>query len=154
VHDVGEYLRRADVYVFPSLEEGMSNALLEACAWQRVIVASDIPPNRAVLGDDFPLLFRAGDTAGLVVALRQALTNDSLRAKAQKHVETRLRESSTDAVIDRLEKLIDTAGGVRHHESNRRLSGRAVLSGARHGRRGLGSSRSRDAGPKRESDRH
>lgn len=114
VSDVGDYLRRADIYVFPSLEEGMSNALLEACAWRRVIVASDIPPNRAVLGDDFPLLFRAGDTKELVVALRRALMDDSLRAEAQRHVETRIRESSTTAVVERLEELICAARRARH----------------------------------------
>jgi glycosyltransferase involved in cell wall biosynthesis len=106
VEDVTQYLRRTDVYVFPSLEEGMSNALLEACAWHRVIVASDIPPNRAVLGDDFPLLFRAGDPDALAAALRRALTDDAMRQESQRQLDTRLRESSADEVIKRLETLI------------------------------------------------
>jgi glycosyltransferase involved in cell wall biosynthesis len=109
VEDVTQYLRRTDVYVFPSLEEGMSNALLEACAWRRVIVASDIPPNRAVLGDDFPLVFRAGDTDDLVHALRRALTDDLVREQAQQLLEARVREASPDAVVARLEKLIDAS---------------------------------------------
>jgi glycosyltransferase involved in cell wall biosynthesis len=112
VADVGEHLRRADVYVFPSLEEGMSNALLEACAWKRIVVASDIPPNRAVLGSDFPLLFRAGDTADLVMALRRALMDDSLRADVRRRVEERVRELSIDAVVKRFEELIDAARGA------------------------------------------
>ena len=44
VSDVEEYLRGADVYVLPSRSEGMSNALLEACAARRIIVASDMFP--------------------------------------------------------------------------------------------------------------
>jgi glycosyltransferase involved in cell wall biosynthesis len=113
VDDVGEYLRRADVYVFPSLGEGMSNALLEACAWGRVIVASDIPANRAVLGEDFPLLFRAGHTDELITALTRALLDDSLRAEAQRHAQVRIRASSKDAVATRLEDLIHAAVRTR-----------------------------------------
>src|SRR4051794_32971881 len=64
--DVAGELGRNDVFVLPSRDgEGMSNALLEACAAGRVVVASDIEPNRAVLGDDYPLLFRASDTESL-----------------------------------------------------------------------------------------
>jgi glycosyltransferase involved in cell wall biosynthesis len=109
VDDVSEYLRRADVFVFPSLEEGMSNALLEACAWGRVVVASDIPPNCAVLGDAYPLLFRAGDTSDLVAALRRALTNDSSRAEARRHIDERIGEQSADVVTKCLENLIHSA---------------------------------------------
>jgi glycosyltransferase involved in cell wall biosynthesis len=106
VEDVGAYLRSADVYVLPSLEEGMSNALLEACAWGRVVVASDIPANRAVLGDDFPLLFRAGDTDELVTALTRALLDDSLRTEALRRVEARTRASSENVIAKRIESLI------------------------------------------------
>ena len=110
VRNVGQHLQAADVYVFPSLEEGMSNALLEACAWRRVIVASDIAANRAVLGDEFPLLFRAGDTADLASSLRRAFLNAPLRLEAQRQVETRIQESSIDAVVNRLEELLHASG--------------------------------------------
>ncbi len=69
VEDVGAMLAANDVFVLPSLEEGMSNALLEAVAAGRIVVASDIAPNRAVLGDDYELLFPAGDHASLAAAL-------------------------------------------------------------------------------------
>jgi glycosyltransferase involved in cell wall biosynthesis len=113
VNDTGEYLRRSDIYVFPSLEEGMSNALLEACAYRRIIVASDIGPNREVLGDEYPLLFRGGDTEDLVATLRCAFLNDRVRSKAQQHIGRRIREFSADAIIVRLEALIEAAGQLR-----------------------------------------
>jgi glycosyltransferase involved in cell wall biosynthesis len=109
VDDVGEHLRCADVYVFPSLEEGMSNALLEACAWRRVVVASDIPPNRAVLGDGYPLLFRAGDTSDLVAALIRALKDDSMRAEARRHITERVGDSSAAVITKYVEDLIHAA---------------------------------------------
>src|SRR5262249_1804084 len=73
-----------DWFVLPSREEGMSNALLEACALGRVIVASDIPSNRSVLGDEYPFLFPQSDENGLSSALLDALdAHDEQRNRAR-----------------------------------------------------------------------
>jgi glycosyltransferase involved in cell wall biosynthesis len=114
VPDVGPFLREADVYVFPSLHEGMSNALLEACAWERVVVASDIPSNRAVLGDDYTLLYEAGDTEALVAAVRRAFDDDRIRANARAQVAARLPAFSEPAIISHLEQIIDATNSARH----------------------------------------
>ena len=109
VPDVGVFLRDADLYVFPSLSEGMSNALLQACAWRRVVVASDIEPNRAILGDDYPLLFPAGDSEALREALARAFDDESLRWQAVEHIDERLPIFHPDAVLARLEETISRA---------------------------------------------
>jgi glycosyltransferase involved in cell wall biosynthesis len=70
-------LADARVFVFPSLVEGMSMMLLEAVAASAVIVCSDIPENRAVVGDAYPMLFRAGDPADLARVLADALALDN-----------------------------------------------------------------------------
>lgn len=114
VEDVAGELARADLFVFPSCSEGMSNALLEACACRRIVVASDIAPNRAVLGDDYPLLFAAGDTHALIQQLRTALDDGAIRARALAQIERRLPEFSVNRVIDRLEALLDAADRPRH----------------------------------------
>ncbi len=106
VPDVRPLLANADVYVFPSLTEGMSNSLLEACAWGRVVVASDIPSNRAVLGHDYPLLFPAGDTEGLVAVLTRALVDEDARREAVDRVSHRARAFSVEMVVDEVERLI------------------------------------------------
>jgi glycosyltransferase involved in cell wall biosynthesis len=106
VSDVDAQLRRADVYAFPSRTEGMSNALLEACAARRIVVASDIPANRAVLGEDYPLLFATGDTAALATTLRAALSDDRLRAAASQRIEQRLSLFSITRVVDEIETLL------------------------------------------------
>ncbi len=49
--DVNTLLRVADIFVFPSLYEGIGNALLEAMAAGKPSVASRIPPLREVTGD-------------------------------------------------------------------------------------------------------
>lgn len=61
----------ADALILPSRSEGMSNALLEAAAAGMVCVASDIPQNRAVTGDDGARYFPVGDTAALAEVLRE-----------------------------------------------------------------------------------
>ena len=47
--DVEEFLLAADLFVLPSLEEGISVALLEALAAGLPVVATNIPGNRAII---------------------------------------------------------------------------------------------------------
>ncbi|MEW6249063.1 MAG: glycosyltransferase, partial [Planctomycetota bacterium] len=52
--DVAEILSAADAFVFPSLTEGMPNAVLEAMAAGLPVVGSDIPALRELAGPDGP----------------------------------------------------------------------------------------------------
>lgn len=116
VPDVGLYLAESDVYVFPSLSEGMSNALLEACAHGRVVVASDIPANKAVLGPDYPLLFAAGDPRALEDALRRAFDDETLRTDARRKIEEALVDFRLESVVSRIEKVIEDATHSPRHQ--------------------------------------
>jgi glycosyltransferase involved in cell wall biosynthesis len=79
VGNVADYLLAADVFVLPSETEGMSNALVEAMGAGTAIVASDIPANRALLGDgENALLFPPRDDVELAVALGRMLTDRAL----------------------------------------------------------------------------
>lgn len=48
--------RHADVVALPSVSEGFSISMLEAMAFAKPIVATDIPPFREALGPDYPLV--------------------------------------------------------------------------------------------------
>jgi glycosyltransferase involved in cell wall biosynthesis len=106
VVDVRPYLEQSDVYVFPSDSEGMSNALLEACALGRVVVASDIPGNRAVLGDAYPLLFDPADVAAFRSALIASLTDQSIRSEAREQIIGRMSRFSDASVVAQIETLL------------------------------------------------
>lgn len=107
VSDVAGLLAVNDVYVYPSLSEGMSNALLEAGSWLRVVVASDLPANRAVLGDRYPLLFPVDDVAAIAARLLEGLGDEDAREAALAQLRARMPAFHTDAVLDRIEALLE-----------------------------------------------
>jgi glycosyltransferase involved in cell wall biosynthesis len=112
--DVLPHYAAADVFVIPSRTEGLSNALLEAAALGRVIVASDIPGNRAVLGDTHPLYFRANDARALERTLLKALTDPVVRDEAVRNATRQRERFSTPKTVQALTGLLDgsVAAGV------------------------------------------
>jgi glycosyltransferase involved in cell wall biosynthesis len=70
-----ELYTNAALFVLPSRLEGLALTLLEAASYRLPLVASDIPPNREVIGPDGPggRLFASGDAQGLADALTATL---------------------------------------------------------------------------------
>lgn len=60
-----QYIKGADVLVVPSRLEGGANVVTEAISSETPIIASDIPGNRGLLGDDYPGYFPVDDTEAL-----------------------------------------------------------------------------------------
>ncbi|MEM7286253.1 MAG: glycosyltransferase family 4 protein [Actinomycetota bacterium] len=92
--DVSALLREADVFVLPSLVEGLSNALLEAMAHRLAVVVSDIPGNLAVVADgENGLTFPVGDASALADRLARLASDPSererLSANARRTVDSR-----------------------------------------------------------------
>jgi glycosyltransferase involved in cell wall biosynthesis len=63
--EVGPYLAAADLFVFPSWHENLSNALLEAMAYRLPVVATAVGGNVEVLSHGGGLLIPAHDAAAL-----------------------------------------------------------------------------------------
>lgn len=70
-----ELLRDSHVCVVPSRGEGGANVVSEAIAAGTPVLASAIPGNTGLLGDDWPGLFPAGDAAALAALLTRAATD-------------------------------------------------------------------------------
>ena len=80
--DVPELLAAADVFVFPSLYEGLGGAVIEAMALGLPIVASDLPAIREVLEEGRnALLVEPGSSTALAAALDE-MVSDTDRARA------------------------------------------------------------------------
>ncbi|UCG16991.1 MAG: glycosyltransferase [Phycisphaerales bacterium] len=80
--DVPRLLKTADLFVFPSLTEGMPNALLEAMAAALPIVATDAPGNRDLIThNENGLLVPIGDCEKLAGAIANLLRDRTLRQR-------------------------------------------------------------------------
>lgn len=92
VKDVPAHLAKTDIFVLPSLSEGISNALLEAMAHGLACIATSIPGNVDLIEDgETGLLVEPGDVKGLAGAIRELAVNVGLRERlgrgARRHVE-------------------------------------------------------------------
>lgn len=77
-HDrIPEHLRMADLLVLPSLNEGMSNALLEAMACGLPVIATDTGGSRELIkGNGF--IIKKGDIPDLTKAIEKFIKNPEL----------------------------------------------------------------------------
>ena len=77
--DVVPFLALSDIFVLPSLAEGLPGALIEAMAAGLPCIASDIPGNRElVLNGQTGLTFRGGDAVALAEAILRLLSDGDL----------------------------------------------------------------------------
>jgi len=94
VDDVGAHLAATDIFVLPSLSEGVSNALLEAMAHGLPCVATSIPGNTDLICDrECGLLVPPGDAKAMARAIvelaRDAGLRERLGREARRQVEER-----------------------------------------------------------------
>jgi glycosyltransferase involved in cell wall biosynthesis len=81
VENVPEHLRATDIFVLPSLSEGVSNALLEAMAHGLPCIATAIPGNTDLILDRRTgLLVEPGDPCALSRAILEVARDCKLRA--------------------------------------------------------------------------
>lgn len=79
--DVTDLMAAADVFLFPSLFEGLGGSAIEAMGLGLPVVASDIPVLREVVGDEAGLFARLGDPESLADATLRIL---SMNGKAER----------------------------------------------------------------------
>jgi sugar transferase (PEP-CTERM/EpsH1 system associated) len=99
--DVPELMRALDVFVLPSLGEGISNTILEAMSTGLPVVASRVGGNPELVREhETGTLFPAGDAEALAQALLPYVTDPEMRgtqgSAARRRVE---KEFSMDAMV-------------------------------------------------------
>jgi glycosyltransferase involved in cell wall biosynthesis len=101
--------RHAALFVLPSELEGLPIVLLEALAYGTPVLASDIPPNVEVLGDE-GRYFRAGDISSLAQALSAAIVEgDAAKAVAMRRAPAAVRRYDWDEIARQTEDLYRSA---------------------------------------------
>ncbi|WP_141576697.1 glycosyltransferase [Actinomadura sp. WMMA1423] len=99
--DVDQLLARADVVVLPSLEEGMSNAVMEAMAAALPIVATDVGGTGELLRGR-GLLVRPAEPEALAEGIERLLTDPALARGLGRRARAWSREHLlADAMVDR-----------------------------------------------------
>ena len=101
------YLQAADLFVLPSISEGMSNSLLEAMACGLPSVVSSAGGNVDLIRDgQAGLVADASGPADLADQLLRMLQDAELRARCGAHARQLIcQRYSIQAVVDRYEKL-------------------------------------------------
>ena len=79
--DIGRILSAFDVFVLPSLTEGLPTALLEAMAAGKSIICSKIDANAELLEETDAIFFDASDSKALSSAIQLLCTNNKVSAE-------------------------------------------------------------------------
>lgn len=94
-----EYYGRGDVYVSPSLNEGMANFMLECMALGMPIVATDVGGTRELLTEgENGLIIKVGDYADIAEKIEYLLQNPDLKEKMGKASRERAEKMSWENV--------------------------------------------------------
>lgn len=110
VNDVDVLLDQSDLFVLPSISEGISNALLEAMAHSLPCIVTDIPGNNEVIRDgENGVTTRVGDVEGLARAIAILAENAEFRRKlGQQAHQTVEMHYSLSNVADQYLQLYET----------------------------------------------
>lgn len=101
--DVPMWLSAADVFVLPTLDEGCSNAILEAIFCGLPVISSDLPFNHKILNEDVSVLVDPLDVDAISEAINQ-LIDDPKRVEQMKLAA--LEHSSGFRLSERARRII------------------------------------------------
>ncbi len=104
--DVPDLLHAFDLFVFPSLSEGMGRALVEAMAGGRPIVASRVSSIPEVLaGGEAGYLVEPASAAALAGGIEKVLLDRELQARLAKVARERARNYSVETMLQKIEAV-------------------------------------------------
>jgi glycosyltransferase involved in cell wall biosynthesis len=106
-NDLGDLFRAMDLFIMPSLWEGLSLAMLSAMAAELPVIATSVGGVRQVMGEDeYGFVIPPGDVPALVAKIRDCLENRERTRLRGILGAQRVRERySTEAATKRLEAL-------------------------------------------------
>jgi glycosyltransferase involved in cell wall biosynthesis len=134
--DVPALLAVADVYVHPSLQEGYSNALLEAMAAGKPVVATAVGGNVEAVSDGVTgLLVPARDDAALESAMIRLLSDrtaaQAMGERARRYVRETYEVGSMVSAYERVYAQLLAAKAHRHDQGETAQRGAAHAAGRR-----------------------
>jgi glycosyltransferase involved in cell wall biosynthesis len=105
---------RSDLFVFPSLSEGFSRALIEAMAAGLPIVTTPAGAASDLLDSDRDaLLVPKRDVGSIARAVERLLDDEALRARLGRAAQARAREFTIERVLEREIRALEMLAGTR-----------------------------------------
>ncbi|MEQ6886694.1 selenoneine biosynthesis selenosugar synthase SenB [Salicola sp. Rm-C-2C1-2] len=108
---VRRHMARARLMVISSVMEGGANVVSEACVAGLPVIASAIPGNVGLLGDDYPGTYPVADTAALREQLLRAENDPGFLQTLRAHVEARAPLFRPKTEQAALERVVNTVMG-------------------------------------------
>jgi putative glycosyltransferase (TIGR04348 family) len=99
-------LSRARLLVISSVMEGGANVICEALAADVPVLASDIPGNVGMLGEDYPGYFPVGDERALARLMSRAEDDSAFHANLLEHARTRRSLMRPEQEASRLRQVV------------------------------------------------
>ena len=112
--DIPDLLANCDLFVLPSLYEGLPLSILEAMAAGKPVIASAIGGNNEViLHGENGLLVPKADPAALAAAIRAVLSDGALAGRLAEGGKSRVqRDFSVEAMVESVSQVYDELAGA------------------------------------------
>ena len=103
-----KYVKNSDIFVCASRIEGLSTVIVEATILEKVIVSTDCPGAKEILGDDNECgMVVENDAVGIYEGLKAVLTDKELEKKYQENIKKRSEFFNLRNSIGQIEDIID-----------------------------------------------
>lgn len=103
-----KYVKNSDIFVCASRIEGLSTVIVEATILEKVIVSTDCPGAKEILGDDNECgMVVENDAVGIYEGLKAVLTDKELEKKYQENIKKRSELFNLRNSIGQIEDIID-----------------------------------------------
>lgn len=99
-------LSKSHLMVISSFMEGGAHVVSEAIAIGIPVIASDIPGNRGLLGENYPGYFPAGDASALAALLQRAEAEPVFYQSLERHIQRRKKYIQPEFEMRSIQSLI------------------------------------------------
>ena len=106
-------IRGADLFVLPSLSEGLGTSVLDAMALDIPVIASDTGGLTELVGDGAGLLVPPGDAAALADAVARMLDDGELRQRAIAGGRARVERYTVRRMAEGMRSVYDSVNATR-----------------------------------------
>ena len=105
--DMPDFLSTADVFIMPTLNEGCSNAIVEAMSCGLPVISANLPFNDDILGPDNAILLDPNDVSAIRGAAVYLKENPEIRAEMKKQTLARAQMLTIEARANNIKNWIE-----------------------------------------------